>query len=208
MISSDDPDLYYHRAHVKFMMNQYQDAIEDYKKSAELDPTFVFSYIQQGVAYYRLGSAPTAIKTFEDASKKFTNSPDLYNYYGEILMDMQRLEDAMTQFDKASKVAPESPFSYVNKAILSMQKMDIVNSEMYVRKALEVDPNCDIAHVHLAQLCLQKHNIEEAITHYEKAIEVSRTDLDLQQAVMCKEAAAAQLDVIHKYPEIKEKFFK
>jgi len=115
MIKSDDPDLYYHRAHIKFMLNQYEDAIEDYKKSAELDPSFVFCYIQQGVAYYRNGSTPTAIKTFEDASKNFPNSPDLHNYYGEILMDLQRFDDALNEFDKASKVAPQLPFSYLIK---------------------------------------------------------------------------------------------
>ncbi|ORX58591.1 TPR-like protein [Piromyces finnis] len=208
MISSDDPDLYYHRAHIKFMLNQYEDSIEDYKKSAELDPTFVFSYIQQGVAYYRNGSTPTAIKTFEDASKKFPNSPDLHNYYGEILMDLQRFDDAMNEFDKASKVAPQLPFSYVNKAILHQQKMDLLNSEKFVRKAIEVDPECDIAHVQLAQICLQKHDIAEAVEEYGKAIEVARTNMDLQQAVMCREAAKAQLDVIKKYPDIKEKFFK
>ncbi|OUM66123.1 hypothetical protein PIROE2DRAFT_59575 [Piromyces sp. E2] len=208
MISSDDPDLYYHRAHIKFMLNQYEDSIEDYKKSAELDPSFVFCYIQQGVAYYRNGSTPTAIKTFEDASKKFPNSPDLHNYYGEILMDLQRFDDAMNEFDKASKVAPQLPFSYVNKAILYQQKMDLLNSEKFVRKAIEVDPECDIAHVHLAQICLQKHDIAEAVEEYGKAIEVARTNMDLQQAVMCREAAKAQLDVIKKYPDIKEKFFK
>ncbi|ORX84578.1 mitochondrial outer membrane translocase receptor TOM70 [Anaeromyces robustus] len=208
MISSDDPDLYYHRAHIKFMLTQYDDAIEDYKKSAELDPTFVFCYIQQGVAYYRNGSTPTAIKIFEDASKKFPNSPDLHNYYGEILMDLQRFDDAMNEFDKASKVAPQLPFSYVNKAILYQQKVDLLNSEKFVRKALEVDPDCDIAHVHLAQICLQKHDIAEAVEEYSKAIEVARTNMDLQQAVMCREAAKAQLDVIKKYPDIKEKFFK
>jgi len=208
MISSDDPDLYYHRAHIKFMLNQYEDAIEDYKKSAELDPSFVFCYIQQGVAYYRNGSTPTAIKTFEDAAKKFPNSPDLHNYYGEILMDLQRFDDAMNEFDKASKVAPQLPFSYVNKAILYQQKMDLLNSEKFVRKALEVDPECDIAHVHLAQICLQKHDIAESVEEYSKAIEVARTNMDLQQAVMCREAAKAQLDVIKKYPDIKEKFFK
>lgn len=208
MIKSDDPDLYYHRAHIKFMLNQYEDAIEDYKKSAELDPSFVFCYIQQGVAYYRNGSTPTAIKTFEDASKNFPNSPDLHNYYGEILMDLQRFDDALNEFDKASKVAPQLPFSYVNKAILYQQKMDLLNSEKFVRKALEVDPDCDIAHVHLAQICLQKHDIAEAVEEYGKAIEVARTNMDLQQAVMCREAAKAQLDVIKKYPDIKEKFFK
>jgi len=208
MISADDPDLYYHRAHIKFMLNQYEDSIEDYKKSAELDPSFVFCYIQQGVAYYRNGSTPTAIKTFEDASKKFPNSPDLHNYYGEILMDLQRFDDAMNEFDKASKVAPQLPFSYVNKAILYQQKMDLLNSEKFVRKAIEVDPECDIAHVQLAQICLQKHDIAEAVEEYGKAIEVARTNLDLQQAVMCREAAKAQLDVIKKYPDIKEKFFK
>jgi len=208
MISSDDPDLYYHRAHIKFMLNQYEDAIKDYKKSAELDPSFVFCYIQQGVAYYRNGSTPTAIKTFEDASKKFPNSPDLHNYYGEILMDLQRFDDAMNEFDKASKIAPQLPFSYVNKAILYQQKMDLLNSEKFVRKAIEVDPECDIAHVHLAQICLQKHDIAESVEEYSKAIEVARTNMDLQQAVMCREAAKAQLDVIKKYPDIKEKFFK
>ena len=110
-----DPDLYYHRGEcaslfdsfdaitkpqhptgqVRFLMQDNDNAIADYKKSLELDDNFVYAYIQLGVGQYKLGQTAKAMATFKKAAKKFKGSGEVYNYHGEILLDTQNWTDGM-----------------------------------------------------------------------------------------------------------------
>jgi len=53
-----------------------------------------------GVVYYRLQSIQTALETFQSAIKKFSSFPEIYNYYGEILLDLQKFDEAEENFKK------------------------------------------------------------------------------------------------------------
>ena len=55
-------------------------------------------HIQLAVAYYRNGEVQKAIHTFDRAKSQFPQSADVHNYYGEILLDQQRFEDAEAHF--------------------------------------------------------------------------------------------------------------
>ncbi|KAJ3055603.1 TOM (translocase of outer membrane) complex component [Rhizophlyctis rosea] len=205
-VDPNDPDLYYHRGQVRFLMQDNDNAIADYKKSLELDDNFVYAYIQLGVGQYKLGQTAKAMATFKKAAKKFKGSGEVYNYHGEILLDTQNWNDALENFDKAIELMPNSPLPYINKAILYLQwKQDPVTAEAECRKATEVDPQCDIAFAQLAQLLLHQNKVEESLQHYDKAAELARTEAELMNAISCREAAAAQLYVSKAYPDLMAK---
>lgn len=65
---------------VLFIMGQYDDAAENYNKSMELDPTFVFSHIQLAVAQYKSGRLQNAMATFRRALKAFPDRSEPHNY--------------------------------------------------------------------------------------------------------------------------------
>ena len=91
-----------------------------------------------GVAQYKLGKIQNSSATFKKAIKKFTKSADLRNYYGELLMDQRKFEDALDEFDQAIKIAPSNPLAYVNKALGIYQlKQDLDGAEELCRKAVE-----------------------------------------------------------------------
>ncbi|KAJ3043774.1 TOM (translocase of outer membrane) complex component [Rhizophlyctis rosea] len=205
-VDANDPDLYYHRGQVRFLTQDNEGAIADYKKSLAIDDNFVYAYIQLGVGQYKLGDVGTAMATFKKATKKFKDSGEVYNYHGEILLDTQRYSDALDNFNKAIELMPKSPLPYINKAILYLQwKSDPVIAEQECRTATEVDPQCDIAFAQLAQLLLHQNKVEESLQYYDKAAELARTEAELMNAISCREAAAAQLHVNHEYPELMAK---
>lgn len=78
--NKDDADIYYHRGQVLFIMQQFKEAAENYEKSYELDPTFVFSHIQLAVAQYKSGDLQEAMGTFRKALKAFPQRSEPYNY--------------------------------------------------------------------------------------------------------------------------------
>ena len=140
----DDPDIYYHRAQLHFILGEFADAAKDYQKSIELDRSFVFSHIQLGVTQYKMGSVASSMATFRRTVKNNENNPDVYNYYGELLIDQQNFSEAVEKFDKAigleRKNNPEgvNVLPFINKALALFQwKQDFKEAENLCQKALE-----------------------------------------------------------------------
>jgi import receptor subunit TOM70 len=149
-VDPQDPDVYYHRGQVRFLMGDFSDAAADYTKSADLDKKFVYSQVQLGVAQYKLGQVKDALVTFRKCIKTFKNSAEVYNYYGEILLDQGNYKDAMDKFDTAIELerntANASPggkkvrnvMPLVNRAVLCLQwKKESKEAEKCLKEALE-----------------------------------------------------------------------
>lgn len=139
----DDPDIYYHRAQLNFILNEYGEAAKDYQKSIDLDRDFIYSHIQLGVTQYKMGSIASSMATFRRCIKNFEKVPDVYNYYGEILLDQQKYEEAVQKFDTAVEMEKNSkPFGMnvlplINKALALFQwKQDFQRAEKLCQKAL------------------------------------------------------------------------
>ncbi len=78
--NESDPDIYYHRGQVHFIMNEFKQAAENYVKSSDLDEEFVFSHIQLAVAHYKMGEVAKSMATFRRTLKKFHDKSEPYNY--------------------------------------------------------------------------------------------------------------------------------
>lgn len=141
--NDQDPDIYYHRAQLKFITSEFSTAAKDYQKSIDLDPKFIFSHIQLGVTQYKMGSVASSMATFRRCMKNFEMVPDVYNYYGELLLDQQKYSEAIDKFDTAidleKKDRPESMnvLPLINKGLALFQwKQDFKASEELCQQAL------------------------------------------------------------------------
>ena len=223
---AEDPDIYYHRAQLHFILNEFADAAKDYQKSIDLDREFIFSHIQLGVTQYKMGSIASSMATFRRCIKNFDKVPDVYNYYGELLLDQQKYQDAVEKFDtavdmeKQSKPLGMNVLPLINKALALFQwKQDFQEAEKLCQKALiskyslcicfitgadlfTVDPECDIAVATMAQLLLQQGKVIEALKYFERAAELSRTEGEIVNALSYAEATRTQLEVQEKYPQL------
>ena len=139
----DDPDIYYHRAQLHFILGEFGDAAKDYQKSIDLDRDFIFSHIQLGVTQYKMGSIASSMATFRRCMKNFEKVPDVYNYYGELLLDQQKYEDAVEKFDRAVEMEKQTKplgmnvLPLINKALALFQwKQDFQEAEKLCQKAL------------------------------------------------------------------------
>ncbi|WEW60213.1 TOM (translocase of outer membrane) complex component [Emydomyces testavorans] len=207
--NKDDPDIYYHRAQLHLILGEIPDAAKDYQKSIDLDRDFIYSHIQLGVAQYKMGSVASAMATFRRTLKNFDNVADVYNYYGELLLDQQKYSEAIEKFDRAVELEKSrkpwgiNVLPLINKAITLFQwKHDFQEAENLCQKALIIDPECDIAVSTLSQLLLQQGKVSQALKHFERAAELARTEPEVVHAISFAEAIRAQLDVQEKYPKL------
>ncbi len=141
--NSEDPDIYYHRAQLHFILGEFAEAAKDYQKSIDLDSEFIFSHIQLGVTQYKMGSIASSMATFRRTMKNFEKVPDVYNYYGELLLDQQKYEEAIQKFETAVEMEKESKplgmnvLPLINKALALFQwKQDFAEAEKLCEKAL------------------------------------------------------------------------
>ncbi|KAJ5155982.1 Mitochondrial outer membrane translocase complex subunit Tom70 [Penicillium capsulatum] len=207
--NKDDPDIYYHRAQLHFIMGEFAEAAKDYQKSIDLDRSFIFSHIQLGVTQYKMGSVASAMATFRRSVKNFEDTPDVYNYFGELLLDQQNYAEAIEKFDKAIEMEKlHKPLGInvlplINKALAMFQwKHDFQDAEKLCQKALIIDPDCDIAIGTMAQLLLQQGKVADALKYFERAGELARTEAEITNAVSYAEATRTQLEVQEKYPQL------
>jgi import receptor subunit TOM70 len=140
---NDDPDIYYHRGQFQFIDSDFQAAAADYQKSIDLDKNFIFSHIQLGVTQYKQGSIASSMATFRRCIKDFKRVPDVYNYYGELLLDQQQFQKAIEQFDiaidleKSSHPTGINVLPIINKALAKYQwKQDFAEASELCEKAL------------------------------------------------------------------------
>lgn len=141
--NKDDPDIYYHRAQLHFILGEWVDAAKDYQKSIDLDPDFIYSHIQLGVTQYKMGSITSSMATFRRTIKKFDKVPDVYNYYGELLLDQQKYTEAIDRFETAIDMERQqnptnmNVLPLINKALALFQwKQDFKQAEELCEKAL------------------------------------------------------------------------
>ena len=224
--NKEDPDIYYHRAQLHFILGEFAEAAKDYQKSIDLDRDFIFSHIQLGVTQYKMGSIASSMATFRRCIKNFDKVPDVYNYYGELLLDQQKYQEAIEKFETAVEMEKQSKplgmnvLPLINKALALFQwKQDFGEAEKLCQKALiskmaydvnsirrlinsVVDPECDIAVATMAQLLLQQGKVTEALKYFERAAELSRTEGEIVNALSYAEATRTQLEVQEKYPQL------
>lgn len=210
--NSEDPDIYYHRAQLHFILSEFSLAATDYQKSIDLDPKFIFSHIQLGVTQYKMGSIASSMATFRRCIKNFGDKSDVYNYYGELLLDQQKYQEAVEKFETAVEMERRgvgergggmNVLPLINKALALFQwKQDFSAAEELCQKALIIDPECDIAVATMAQLLLQQGKVTEALKYFERAAELSRTEGEIVNALSYAEATRTQLEVQEKYPQL------
>lgn len=143
--NSEDPDIFYHRAQLHFILSEFSHAATDYQKSIDLDPKFIFSHIQLGVTQYKMGSIASSMATFRRCIKNFGDKSDVYNYYGELLLDQQKYQEAVEKFETAVEMERKSVgerggmnvLPLINKALALFQwKQDYAAAEELCQKAL------------------------------------------------------------------------
>jgi mitochondrial import receptor subunit TOM70 len=180
-------------------MNEFTQAAENYTKSTELDDQFVFSHIQLAVAQYKSGELAKAMATFRKTLRAFPTRSEPQNYYGELLLDQGRFEDAVEKFEKAVELEkakstaggeeggrppPVNVLPLVNKGLALYQwKQDVGAAERCCEEALAIDAECEAAVATLAQLSLQQGKIATAVELFQRQAELARSEPELVNAL-------------------------
>ncbi len=89
-----------------FGQQQYAQAIEQYKKATELEPSYSTAYNLLGYSYRQTGDFAGAEKAFQKYIELIPRDPNPYDSYAELLLKMGRFDDSIAQYRKALEIDP------------------------------------------------------------------------------------------------------
>jgi len=166
---------------------RHAQAIEQYKKSVELQPVYPEAWYNLGFSYSELGNLTFA----EDAYKKAVDCRKDYikALYGlaSVQETLGKLDEARNTIDKLVTINPDSYEAYYTLG-MALQFLggneNIHNTEQYFRKALELSPNSLEIYIALANLYEDGNNIDSALVLYRQvlAIEPDYHDVKIKYA--------------------------
>lgn len=202
-IEPENPDGPYHKGQLYYLHGELDKAEACFIKAKELSDQNLFAYIQHACVVYRKGKFEEAVALFDEAKLKFPTSPEVLNYYGDILADRGDTKGAIKQYDIAIRLQRDLPgvgvgaTPLINKATLLQRDGLDENGETadLLTKAAEMDPKNEAALISLAQLKLTQDKADEAVGLFEEAARLSRSFDDKVLATSFAEATKMQLRI-------------
>ncbi|KAH3901394.1 protein channel TOM70 SCDLUD_002886 [Saccharomycodes ludwigii] len=201
-LDPQNSSAYYHRAQYKFISKDLEGAAKDFEKSKELDPEFVFPYIQLACLTYREGKFSDCETLFSEAKRKFPKAPEVPSFYGEVLTDHGDYAKASKQYDAAIKLEEECAPTihlgvnpWVAKATVLVAEPTVENfveAVNLLEKANELDPKSSKVKLTLGQLKLQQSELDEAIQLFDAAADLTMNAEEKVGAIRLVEASKVQ----------------
>ncbi|XP_062830872.1 mitochondrial import receptor subunit TOM70 isoform X2 [Anolis carolinensis] len=206
-IDPQNADVYHHRGQLKILLDQVEEAVEDFDECIRLRPDSALAQAQKCFALYRqayTGSnslqVQAAMKGFEDVIKKFPRCAEGYALYAQALTDQQQFGKADEMYDKCIDLEPDNATTYVHKGLLQLQwKQDLDKGLELISKAIEIDNKCDFAYETMGTIEVQRGNLDKAIEMFNKAINLAKSETEMAHLYSLCDAAYAQTEVAKKY---------
>ena len=89
-----------------FGQQDYDQAIEHYKKATEIAPGYSSAYNLLGYSYRQRQNYSEAEQAFKKYIELIPNDPNPYDSYAELLLKMGRFDDSIAQYRKALSIDP------------------------------------------------------------------------------------------------------
>ena len=200
-LNPNDAMAYLNRGDCFFDLDKFENALADYKKIVELDPSF--SDVAEKVQIL------TDIKNYSEEIKTDPNDEWLYNKRGLAYHRLQKFRKAIEDFRTAVKINPKFTEAYLNRGKACSDYYEELNwghTELYdyfpengpledFEKVIELDPNCVEAYYLRGCSYMDLENYPQAIKDFAEVLKITPDSAKAYQ----------QLGYCHK--ALSEKFF-
>jgi tetratricopeptide (TPR) repeat protein len=151
---------------------QVDEAIINYRKAIEIDPTISLVHNNLGALLKKRGQMDEAIAEYRKAIEIEPGFAAAHFNLGVALDAVGRTDEAFDHYRLAAEADPELVPAHVNLAdsLRSLGRMDDAIAEY--RKALDLDPKSAPVHFNLAVALSDHGRLDEAIAHFQAALQL------------------------------------
>ena len=149
---------------------QYQEAIRNYDKAAELDSEDSEIYYWRAAAKRELGQINDAIDDLDKMIEICDGIPHIYELAGKMLLNMKEYRKALIYSEKIIELAPDSSMGYIQRAKTKFELGQYEDAIADYNTILQIDPND--AYTSLMQGKAKEHlgDLEGAKEDFQKAL--------------------------------------
>jgi tetratricopeptide (TPR) repeat protein len=202
----DAVDALLHRANLRMLQANLNDAQADLERCVKLRPDHVLAHLRLAAVLTSKNDALGAQQHLETAERVDPDSSEVQSYRGELYFTQNEFVQAKEQFDKAIQLEPKNLTPYVKAALAVLNTPPEPGKQMEVaqtacnllEEAIKVDPQFQAAYVQLGQLKLgmaaDLSSARDVIELYEQGLSFCRTKDEMTDLCSMKLLTQAQVD--------------
>ncbi len=173
---ANDSQVYTNLGDVYSELGYWTEAITNFNKAIEIDPTDTNSYIGLVGVYFELGRIEEAIAILQKAIELDRSYAYPHSVLGYVYAQLGRSEEAIAACLTAIELDPNDATPYIGLGIVYGQLGRTDEAIAVCQKAIELDPNDATSHIGLGYVYRRLGRSDKAIAAYHKAIELDPDD--------------------------------
>jgi protein O-GlcNAc transferase len=167
----NDAELLHFLGIVYTQMQQYDSAIEYFKKALQFNTTNAEGYLALAIVIEHQGRPDEALQYYEKAVSLNPHNDEVYIRLGDFLKEKGMIDKAINTYKHAVQINPNDA-NLLNKLGNSLQRAGRTDEAIpFYQKALHLNPDLVEGYNNLGAAFVEKGLFEEAATYYQKAIE-------------------------------------
>jgi len=168
--------FYFNRAVFYQQSKEWEKALQNYSKAAELNPDNPNIYNNMGVIYKELGKYDLAVNEFLQAVYLDPEYGKVYNNLGVVYFLKMNYAGAVRNYQKAIEIDPSNMGALNNLATSYKAQGEFGNAREVLNRALKLDPDHPGTNYNLAVLYETERNLETAKHYYWRFLELGEND--------------------------------
>ena len=186
----DSEELLKVRAEAYENLQQYDKAVEDYKRLTQIDPDDETFWYRLGHNQYKNGQLPDAMKSLHRATRINSNYLAAYHTKTQILLDLHQYDDALKVSDSTLKKA-ETAMTYFLQGEANSKKGLWPQAEWAYQKATQIDKGFIEAYIAWANITANANKGRET---YDAADAALGIDPNSKEALIARSRGFALLN--------------
>ena len=149
-----------------------QEAVKEYSKAIELDPSFASAYHNRGILYNNLGEQQKALDDYNKAIELDPSYAFAYNGRGNVYRGFGERQKALDDYNKAIELDPSFAYAYNGRGNVYSDLGEQQKALEDYNKAIELDPSFANAYNGRGIIYYDLGEQQKALEDYNKAIEL------------------------------------
>ena len=159
-------------------------AIAEFRRSIEIDPSYVYGRFNLAAALIGNGDADHAIPELREVLNANPNHAKAYYELGNALSKTGKSEEAISAYQRALILQSDLSDAHCNLANLLLEKGKFEEALTHYRKAVELQPNNPGAHYNLAVGLVRNGQPQPAIAELRSALRLDPNYPDAQPLLL------------------------
>jgi serine/threonine protein kinase/tetratricopeptide (TPR) repeat protein len=154
---------------------KYEEAVDQFQRAVQLEPSNEDALIGLGGAYERLGKPQDAENSYKKIVSLRQNYWRGYNLLGAFYLRQAQYDDATKMFQKVIERTPESFRGYANLGATYLYQAKYAEAIKPLERSLAIHPTAD-TYSNLGTAYYYQHQFKEAAQSYQKAVQLNNGD--------------------------------